>query len=83
MCLSSCKAFDFQTPHSLGLSSKLGVKAFTSRVLLLNSREMPQTGIKFILVISLQKKIRIMARLDGTQRSLALRPSHNLVILER
>ena len=24
-----------------------------------------------------------MARLDGTQRSLALRPSHNLVILER
>ena len=24
-----------------------------------------------------------MARLDGTQRSLAIRPSHNLVILER
>ena len=29
------------------------------------------------------KKRRIMARLDGTQRSLALRPSHNLVIMER
>ncbi|KAK7859307.1 hypothetical protein CFP56_006889 [Quercus suber] len=50
MCLSCSRAFGSQTLPSLGLSNKLGIRAFTSRVLLLNSRGMPQTGINILAI---------------------------------